>query len=160
VDVRQSHAFCKGQNARHCRTPLNSAFGVRGHKSRNIKVVAMPRDRIADAMLTWLRAEESRSRTTERAMFWVGCVVFVAFLIFFLVMAVVMVIGILAPDAIDAPSRWSSFAYLSVAAGGATFLLWRLRRHVRLHSRRTFRQEQRAEVTNIMELDRHDGESR
>jgi putative acetyltransferase len=27
VDVRQSHAFCKEQNARHCRTPLNSALG-------------------------------------------------------------------------------------------------------------------------------------
>jgi len=27
VDVRQSRAFCNGQEARHCRTPLNSALG-------------------------------------------------------------------------------------------------------------------------------------
>jgi hypothetical protein len=37
TDVRQCHAFCKQQNARHRRTPLSRAFGAASVASANIK---------------------------------------------------------------------------------------------------------------------------
>lgn len=140
-------------------TPLIATFGARKYCGRDAKVVAMTRSKIADAMLTWLRAEEPRSSTTEGVLVWVGYVVFGIFVVFFFAMAVVMLIGVVTPGSIDAPNRWLALANLVVATGGLAYSVWRLRKHVRLHGHRSPMHKQRAEVKKIMELERRDGES-
>jgi hypothetical protein len=93
----------------------------------------MARAKLANAMLRWLRAEQPASSPAERILVWSGYLIFAVFAVLFFVTAVVMVIGIAVPDYAGASSRWSALGYLIVAAGGLVYVVWRLRKHVRLH---------------------------